>query len=137
MGEQWQPTSRDRALARWAGACLGGSALIGIALLLLAWFAANPGSAITTHPIAVAAAFVAAGAYILSLMALGRLARRHTTMEPRRLWRVSLLCNLAILAIVVMALGAEIGLAICVMELVAIAVHVIAIAMPAAPTYDA
>ena len=136
MVERWEPTSTDRALARWAGACLGASGLILIALVLVAWFAASPASAIRAYPIAVPAALVAAGAYIVSVVVLSRLTRPRTTVEPRRLWRVSLLCNSIIVAIVVMGAGA-VGLALCIMELAAIVLHVIAITKPSARAYGA
>jgi len=129
MLEQWEPTSKDRALAQWAGACLGASVLILIALILVAWFAATPASTISTHPVVVTAALVAAGAYIVSVFALARLTRRRTTVEPRRLWSPSLLCNFTIVAIVVMGTGV-VGLALCIMELAAIVLHIIAITKP-------
>ena len=134
MNERWEPSARDRALARWAGAFLSGSALIGLGLLVAALFAMNPLGTLSAHPVYVAAAVVAIVAFVKSFFALAQLVRQHTTVQPRRLWHISLLCNLAVVAIIVVAFGWEVGFALSLMELAAVALHVVALVKPAPTT---
>jgi amino acid transporter len=119
-------TTRDRSLARRAGACLAGTMLIQLGAFLLFFFAMASARFISAHAVAVAMAAVAVAAYFTSVIALARIQRR-TTAEPRRLWRLSLACNIAIVAILVVGFGVQLGLILCIMEIVAIALHLIAL----------
>ena len=137
MNEHFQTTALDQSLARWAGACLGGSVLVGLGFLAILVFAADALSTITAHPVAVAATVAAACAFAKSCSVLAQLTRGRTTVDPRRLWLVSLLCNLTIVSIVVAGLGLGLGLAFSLMELMAIALHIVAIANHRAQVDDA
>jgi hypothetical protein len=64
LNESGRVTSRDRSLARWAGACLAGSAVIAICFPLLLATLAAP---MTVRPIVEVAAAAVAVAFIVSL----------------------------------------------------------------------
>jgi len=132
MDESPQAPTNDRQLARWAGACLGGSALLAPGLLFLLALASNPAVAITAHPVASVSAMVIASAFFISVWALGRLARKATA-DPRRLWWTSLVCNLAIVAIIVNSLDIKAGLIVCMMEVLAITLHIVGLARRTTP----
>jgi hypothetical protein len=126
----------DRALAVWAGACLGGTALAGIAVFFLLAVAHSPLGTILAHPLATTLVVAAATAYFVSLGTLSRLGK-PAVQSRRRLWYRSLICNLIVVSIVVMSFGifggldgVKFGLMLCVMELIAIALHVRALTLP-------
>jgi hypothetical protein len=126
----------DRALAVWAGACLGGTALAGIAVFFLLALAHSPLGTVLAHPLATALTVVAATAYFISLGTLSRLGNA-AVQSRRRLWYRSLICNLIVVGTVVTSFGiygglegVKVGLMLCVMELIAIALHVRALALP-------
>jgi hypothetical protein len=136
LDESPQAPTKDRQLARLAGACLGGSALLAPGLLFLLALASNPAVTITADPVASVSAMVVASAFFISVWALGRLARKATA-DPRRLWWTSLVCNLAIVAIIANAFGIKAGLIICIMEVLAIAIHIVALARRTTPVSGA
>ncbi len=120
----------------WAGACLGGTALAGIAVFFLLAVAHSPLDTALAHPLATALTLSAATAYFISLGTLSRLGKA-TVYSRRRLWYRSLVCNLIVVGIVVMSFGTyggltgvKVGLMLCVMELVAIALHIRALTLP-------
>jgi hypothetical protein len=130
-----QPSPRDRSLARWAGAFLGSSVLVTIGLVLLAGFASAPVLVVTAFPGKVLMSLIVATASIISAVVLARLGQ-PSPRYTRRLWRISLVANLIIVAILTSEFGVTIGLASCVMELVSIAFHVVALAMPTLAAND-
>jgi hypothetical protein len=120
----------------WAGACLGGTALAGVAVFFLVAVAHSPLGTVLVHPLATALILVAATAYVISLGTLSRLGNA-AVQSRRRLWGRSLVCNLIVVGIVVMSFGiyggldgVKVGLMLCVMELIAIALHVRALTLP-------
>jgi hypothetical protein len=120
----------------WAGACLGGTALAGIAVFFLLALAHSPLGTVLAHPLATALTVVAATAYFISLGTLSRLGNA-AVQSRRRLWYRSLICNLIVVGTVVTSFGiygglegVKVGLMLCVMELIAIALHVRALALP-------
>jgi chromate transport protein ChrA len=125
-------TARDRSLARWAGACLAGTMLIQVGAFLLFFFAMASKRWMAAHAVTVAMAVVAVAAYFTSVSALASIQRSKTT-EPRRLWRLSLACNVAIVATLAAGFGVKVGLVMCAMELVAIVLHLVALTAPAVP----
>jgi hypothetical protein len=140
MDQPLRQVPTDRSLAVWAGACLSGTMLIGVALLLLALLAASPVATVLAHPLTTLLAAAAAVAFVASLNALGRL-RYAAVQARRRLWYRSLICNVVVVAIVVGLLGAKegligvkVGLALCLMELIAIVLHLVALSLPAVRT---
>ncbi len=136
MGHLLRQVPPDRPLAVWAGACLGGTALAGIAVFFLLALAHSPLGTMLAHPLATALIVGGATAYFISLGTLSRLGNA-AVQSRRRLWYRSLVCNLIVVGIVVMSFGiyggldgVKIGLILCVMELIAIAFHVRALALP-------
>ena len=93
----------DRALAVWAGACLGGTALAGIAVFFLLAVAHSPLGTVLAHPLATTLVVAAAAAYFISLATLSRLGKL-AVQSRRRLWYRSLICNLIVVGIVVSSL---------------------------------
>ncbi len=100
--------------------------LIQVGAFLLFFFAMASVRFLAAHAIAVAMALVAVVAYFTSFAALARIQRRPRA-EPRRLWRLSLACNVAIVAVLVAGFGVQVGLVLCIMELVAIGLHIVAL----------
>jgi len=66
-------------------------------------------------------------AFSISGIALTRLGR-STSKDPRRLWRISLGANLAIVGAIVLLVGLDTGLAVSIMGFVVIMLHVVALA---------
>jgi hypothetical protein len=96
----------------------------------------SPLGTVLVHPLATALILVAATAYVISLGTLSRLGNA-AVQSRRRLWGRSLVCNLIVVGIVVMSFGiyggldgVKVGLMLCVMELIAIALHVRALTLP-------
>jgi hypothetical protein len=114
--------------------------LIAVALLLLALLAASPVTTVLAHPLTNVLVAAAAVAFVASLNALGRL--RYAAAQGRRqLWYRSLICNAIVVAIVIGLcgtkgglLGVKVGLALCLMELIAIMLHVVALSLPSLRT---
>jgi hypothetical protein len=136
MDQPLRQVPPDRILAVWAGACLGGTMLIGVALLLLALLAASPAATVLAHPLTTVLVTAAAVAFFASLNALGRL-RSAAVQARRRLWYRSLISNVIVVAIVVGLLGAEggligvkVALALCLIELITIVLHLVALSLP-------
>jgi hypothetical protein len=103
----------------------------GFVLVLL--FVTSPASVLREHSVGLLLTVAGAAALIKSALNLTRLSRRITTVEPRHLWRVSLQCNVAVLLAAIILFGYG-GVAAGIMELVAVAIHIYALAVPAAPT---
>jgi hypothetical protein len=140
MDQPLRQVPPDRSLAVWAGAWLGGTMLIGVALMLLALLAASPVAMVLAHPLITVLAAAAAVAFVASLKALGQL-RYAFVQARRRLWYRSLICNVIVVAIVVGLLGAKggligikLGLVLCLMELIAIVLHLAALSLPSVRT---
>jgi drug/metabolite transporter superfamily protein YnfA len=124
MSDSLRYDNRDRSLARWAAPLLGESALILCFPFVLRVLSASRG--VLSVPIEAAAVGAVVVAFGGSFTALSILATESVD-EPRRLWLKSLFCNLLIFAVVVSVFGVKMGLAICVLELIVIALHVVAL----------
>jgi hypothetical protein len=72
---------------------------------------------------------VAVAAFIVSATALTR-PNRVAPGNTLRLWRISLLSNLAIVAMIIIGFGLKTGVLLSSMEILAISIHVIALALP-------
>jgi hypothetical protein len=129
-----QPAPKDRTLARWAAACLGGSALVAPAILFLGLSASSPKFAVASYPGPLLISLVAVVAFFTSGVALTRLGR-GVPRDPRRLWRISLFSNLVIVVVLTIGFGL-IGFALCLMEMIAIVLHVVALATPTRITHN-
>jgi hypothetical protein len=106
-------------------------------MFLLLAAALLPPKKVLEHPIAIALTTVAVIAYITSLTTLSRLGKPAIHLRRRQLWYRSLTCNLIVVGIVVSTFGANagldgigLGLILCVMELIAIGLHVVALFRP-------
>ena len=137
MDQLIRAAPRDRYLAVWAGACLGGTALTGVAMFLLLAAALSPREAVFDHPVATVLTATAVIAFFTSLITLSRLGKAASDLRRRNLWYRSLICNLVVVGIVIAAFatikglaGIKVGLALCVMELIAIALHIVALSLP-------
>jgi len=126
----------DRWLAVAAGACLGGTLLAAIAVLLVLAAAQSLLTEVIEHPVVTALAIAATIAYLISLATLSRLGKPATYLRRRQLWYRSLVCNLIIVGIVVGAFGLHgglggiaLGLILCLMELIAVVLHVVALSL--------
>jgi magnesium-transporting ATPase (P-type) len=104
-------------------------------IVLLAFFAAAPVTAASKYPGAFVAFAIVFVAFVVSAVALTRLGR-PTLGNTRRLWLISLISNLTIIAVVVIELGVKLGLALCMMELITIVLHVFALAAPPGSAQD-
>jgi hypothetical protein len=115
---------------------MGGSMLFLFGFLLILLFAMNPAAAIMRHPVAVLFGLSAIGAFVTSGVCVTKLGRTRTTSEPRRLWTISLFCHVGIVAIAVAAFGPALGLVLGIMELIAVSLHVYALAAPTVRAHD-
>jgi hypothetical protein len=122
-----RPALFDRSLARLATGCLGGSFVAVCGFLIFTFTAAAQPSWLFAHPATSVAALVGAVAFFTSAYVLAQLGRRSVA-NPRLLWGISLGSNAIIVVLVAAALGAQLGLVICIPELLGISVHVVAIA---------
>jgi hypothetical protein len=134
MDASVQSAPKDRTLARWAGACLGSSALVVPGFVFLGLSASAPKLAATTYPGPLLISLIAVVAFIISAAALTRLGR-GLPRDPRRLWRISLFSNLVIVVVVTLGFGLM-GFALCLMEMIAIVLHVVALVTPTRITHD-
>ena len=105
-----------------------------LAAILVFAVAQSPLKTMLGHPLATALTTAAVIAYYMSLVTLSRLRKPVVRLDRRRLWYRSLICNVILVGIVVSACGAnagpsgiELGLVLCVMELIAIVLHVVAL----------
>ena len=139
--------SAERTLATVAECCLGATLLVIPGLLFLAFLVAWPRAMSAATSVLGVAAVVA---FITSGHALHRLRRRarrerlqlspwqdqpsrerhQSSAERRRLWSRSLLCNGVVVACVVGIAGLKVGLLLCLAEIVAIVIHLIALGLP-------
>jgi hypothetical protein len=90
--------------------------------------------AMTTYPGPLLISLIAVVAFIISAAALTRLGR-GLPRDPRRLWRISLFSNLVIVVVVTLGFGLM-GFALCLMEMIAIVLHVVALVTPTRITHD-
>lgn len=114
--------SRDRTLARWAGAFLGSSVLAGPALIFVGLAASAPRRAFANYPGPLLMLLVAVAALVVSAIALTRLGRGAPRVL-RRLWRISLFCNVVIVGVIIFGFGFKAGVVLSIMELIAISIH--------------
>lgn len=98
-----------------------------VGFLFLAITAATRFRGLVSHPVFTGAVLIGAVAYVTSGYALSKLASRAVA-NPARLWSISLGSNVVIIAIVAAAIGLSIGLVICLPEIIAVLVHLIALA---------
>jgi hypothetical protein len=120
-------TLLDRFLPRLAVACLSASMVFLCAFVVLVALAATQ---LRLTPSVVLAALVITGAFVVSGRALSTLARRSTPDEPR-LWKLSLLANIVVVATTASVIGVQPAVVVCIPELAGVAIHVIAlVALP-------
>jgi nitrate reductase gamma subunit len=136
MDNTWQTTPKDRFLAHCGAGCIGGSMLITLGFVFVLLFATNPAAALRDHPVGVLLTIAAAAAFVTSAASLSQLRRRSTAVEPRRLWRVSLLCHLGILAIAVIGFGVTLGVVLGIIEVICVGIHIFALAATPVPADD-
>ena len=117
---------RDRALARWAGSLLSGSMVFLAGALVLMFGGSEPTSPIHGPLPTTTAMLLALTGYVTSLRCLAKL-QRPNAADPRRLWTISLAANIVVVLIFIVAVGVTAGLLVCLLELVAIALHVAAL----------
>jgi hypothetical protein len=118
----------EAELARTALALVIGSMLLPFIAALAVVFASNPAQFISDNPKGAQFIAIAATAYATSLVALYRL-RRHEMAHRVRLWSVSLVATLAVVATFIAAFGTLFGSLIGVVEILAAIVHLRAIAL--------
>ena len=129
MDSHKRSASTDRKLARFAGAFLGSSILLVPALVFLGLSASEPKRAFANFPAPLLMLLVAVAAFIVSATALTRL-ERSALADRRRLWRISLLSNLVIVAMIILGFGLKAGAVLSIMEILAISIHVAALTLP-------
>jgi hypothetical protein len=108
---------------------MGGSALLTLGVIFALVFVISPSPMLREHRMGLFLMIAGAVAWVKSALNLSKLRRSNTTVEPQHLWRVSLWCNLGILAATVFFFGV-VGLALGIMELIAVAIHIYALAVP-------
>lgn len=129
MQKRYEPTRKDQFLASCATGCIAGSALLTFGMMFAVVFFMSPALMLRDHPTGLFFVIAGAVAWVRSALNLGKLRRGSTTVEPQHLWRVSLWCNLGILVATVFFFGV-VGLALGIMELIAVAIHIYALAVP-------
>jgi hypothetical protein len=122
-----RPALFDRSLARLATGCLGGSFVAVCGFLIFTVTAAAQPGWLFARPATSFATLVGAIAFLISAYVLAQLGSR-SVVNPRLFWGISLGSNAIIVVLVAAALGVQLGLVICIPELLGISVHLVAIA---------
>ena len=119
---------KDRNLARRAGACLGGSALVAPVLIFFGLTISSPRSNGRPDPSLLVVSVIVGVAFVTSFVALTRI-ERGGVGPTKHLWKISLVSNLVIVLALTIVFGFA-GLLLSIMEVIAIAFHVSALNMP-------
>jgi hypothetical protein len=120
-------TSRDARLAGWASSALA-SSLVFVCLALLVLVGASDAlTLLRNYPVGTLSVAFIFGCYILSFVCLHKI-RHRAAASKDLLWAASLLAACVPIVAVIYWLGFGPGLVVCFVEIIAVAIHVYALA---------
>jgi hypothetical protein len=119
--------SRDARLAGWARSALASSLAFACVVLLAIVGASDAYALFIEHPIAVLSVALILGCYIVSFICLSKI-RHRAAGSSDLLWGASLFAASVPFVAVIYWLGFWIALVVCFLEVVALAIHVFALA---------
>ena len=120
-------SSRESRLASWASSALASSFVFACLALLLIVGASNATALLREQPVGVLIVVLILCCYAVSFVCLHKI-RYRTNGSKDLLWATSLLAASAPIVAIVYWLGFGAGLAVCFLEVIAVAIHVAALA---------
>ena len=119
-------SGRETRLASWASSALASSFVFGCLALLVIVGASNAATLLREQLAGVLVVVLILGCYVVSFVCLHKI--RRGTRASELLWAASLLAACVPIVAAIGWLGLGTGLIVCILEVIAVAIHVVALA---------